>query len=301
MHSTRFFPGLNAPALPPELSKRSAQGWVADMLERWCAARHGSPARRLSRRLIMCGTVKWPWPAAKSGRHTAMRRVIAAVIAGVAVSTAIGGSAPTARADVQCTGQDEPNPSTPEAYQGQYNLTVAKPLAQGLKTFNAAAASADPKQIGQAAGQLYNEISTAPMMFGTQSPFGCYDPAVLTSLQQATNTFAATLDSISQCSGGPQWEEAHRRARVGLAGQAAGDGVRRRAERVRRSIRWTTGVDVVDGVRVGCLSASARVCTVTTPDIADILRSLSAVATFDFLVRPRRAPSRSSSGRCSAP
>lgn len=148
------------------------------------------------------GIVKWPRPAAKSGRHTAMRRVTAAVVAGLAVFTAISASAATGRADVQCTGQDEPNPSAPEAYQGQYNSTVAKPLTQGVKAFNVAAASGDAQRIAQAAGQLYNEISTAPMMFGTQSPFGCYDPAVLAGLQQTTNTFAATLDGISHAAAG---------------------------------------------------------------------------------------------------
>ncbi len=105
-------------------------------------------------------------------------------------------SVATGRADGQCTGQDEPNPSTPEFYQSLYNSKVAKPLTQGLKTFNAAVASGDAKPIGQAAGQLSNQISTAPMVFGTQSPFGCYDPGVLSGLQQATNTFASTLDGI---------------------------------------------------------------------------------------------------------
>jgi len=46
-----------------------------------------------------------------------MRRAIGAVIVGISVFTAVGASVATARADVQCTGQDEPNPSTPELYQ----------------------------------------------------------------------------------------------------------------------------------------------------------------------------------------
>lgn len=131
-----------------------------------------------------------------------MRRVIAAVVAGVAVFTAMGASTATSRADVQCTGRDDPNPSAPEAYQGLYDSYFAKPLTQGLKAFDTAVANGDTQRIGQAAGQLSNQISTAPMMFGTQSPFGCYDPAMLAGLQQAASTFAATLDGIGGAAAG---------------------------------------------------------------------------------------------------
>jgi hypothetical protein len=34
-------------------------------------------------------------------------------------------------------------------------------------------------------------------MFATQMLFGCYSPAVLASLQQATNTLASSYDSIN--------------------------------------------------------------------------------------------------------
>jgi len=70
-------------------------------------------------------------------------------------------------------------------------------MTEGLKTFNAAVTSGDPRRIAQAAGQLNNQISAAPMMFGTQNPFGCYDPAILSTLQLATSTFSSTLDGIS--------------------------------------------------------------------------------------------------------
>lgn len=103
----------------------------------------------------------------------------------------------TARADVQCTGAQGPNPAEPEFYQEQYNPSVADQLTQDLQTYNAAVASGDPQQIGQAAGTLYSEISTYPMMFSTQTPFGCYNPLVLTNLQQPTNAFATTLDNIT--------------------------------------------------------------------------------------------------------
>ncbi len=125
-----------------------------------------------------------------------MRRIVSAVVAGVTVFTAVGASVATGRADVQCTGHDEPNPAAPEAYQELYNSYFAKQLKQALKEFDTATASGDTQRIGQAAGQLNNHIATAPMMYGTQSPFGCYDPAILAALQQASNTFAAALDRI---------------------------------------------------------------------------------------------------------
>jgi hypothetical protein len=125
-----------------------------------------------------------------------MRGITAAVVAGLSVFTAVLGSVATGRADVQCTGQQDPNPAAPEFYQSQYNPSVAKPLTKDLAAYNAAVASGDPSKIWQTAGTLSSDISQTPMMFGTQTPFGCYDPAVLTSLQRATNTFAATLDSI---------------------------------------------------------------------------------------------------------
>jgi hypothetical protein len=124
-----------------------------------------------------------------------MRGITAAVIAGLSVA-AVWGSAATARADVKCDGNAGPNPAAPEFYQEQYNPAVAKPLAKDLATYHDAVASGDAKQIGDAAGTLYSEISSNVNMFATQKLFGCYDPAVLASLQQATNTLASSYDSI---------------------------------------------------------------------------------------------------------
>jgi hypothetical protein len=124
-------------------------------------------------------------------------RVTAAAVVGVAVAVALGTSAATARADVQCTGSDGPNPLGQPVYQLRYDSTVAKPLIQNMKFFNAAISTAEPARIGAAAGLLSSQVATAPMMFGTQSPFGCYSAAVLTTLQQATSAFASSLDGIS--------------------------------------------------------------------------------------------------------
>ena len=43
-------------------------------------------------------------------------------------------------------------------------------------------------------------------MFGMQRLFGCYDPAVLTSLQQDTNTYATTLNNIGAAVANIPWK-----------------------------------------------------------------------------------------------
>jgi hypothetical protein len=126
-----------------------------------------------------------------------VRRIATAVVASVAFSTTLCGFAATARADDQCTGQQGANPAAAEFYQTEYNPSVAEPVARALKEYNAAAASGDPQQTGQAARTLYNEISADLTMFRTQTPFGCYDATVLASLQLSTTAFAATLDGMS--------------------------------------------------------------------------------------------------------
>lgn len=44
---------------------------------------------------------------------------------------------------------------------------------------------------------MYSEMVTDAMMFDDQTWFGCYDAAVLASLQQSTDALSATLDDIS--------------------------------------------------------------------------------------------------------
>ena len=125
-----------------------------------------------------------------------MRRITATVVAALSVVTPVWGSAATAKADAKCDDHAGPNPAAPEFYQEQYNPSVAKPLTKDLATYRDAVASSDPKEIGDAAGTLYSEISSNVNMFVTQKLFGCYNPAVLASLQQATNTLAPTFDSM---------------------------------------------------------------------------------------------------------
>jgi hypothetical protein len=126
-----------------------------------------------------------------------LQRITAVVVAGLSVVTAVWASGATAKADGKCDGNAGPNSAAPEFYQEQYNPSVAKPLTKDLATYHTAVASGDPKQIGDAAGTLYSEISSNVNMFVTQKLFGCYSPAVLAGLQQATNTLASSYDSIN--------------------------------------------------------------------------------------------------------
>lgn len=125
-----------------------------------------------------------------------MRRITAAVVAGLSVFTTVWGSAATAKAVVECDDHSGPNPAAPEFYKEQYNASVAEPLTKDLATFRDAVPSLDPRQIGPAAGALHSDISSYYTMFGTQTSFGCYSPAVLASLQQATDALAPTFNTI---------------------------------------------------------------------------------------------------------
>ena len=139
-----------------------------------------------------------------------MRRIAATVVACLSVVTAVWASAAKANADVKCDDHVGPNPAAPESYQEQYNPAIAEPLTKDLATYRDAVGSGDAKEIGEAAGTLYSEISSNVNMFVTQKLFGCYNPAVLASLQQATNTLAPTYDRING-------------AAANLGGKAPGD------------------------------------------------------------------------------
>jgi hypothetical protein len=130
------------------------------------------------------------------GRDRGLRRITAAVVAGLSVFTTVWGSAATAKAAVECDDHAGPNPAAPEFYKGKYNASVAEPLTKDLATFRDAVPSHDPRQIGPAAGTLQRDISSYKAKFGTQTLFGCYSPAVLASLQQATDTLAPTFNTI---------------------------------------------------------------------------------------------------------
>ena len=69
-----------------------------------------------------------------------------------------------------------------------------------LKTYDSALESLDPHSIGDAAGALDSEIRADARLVNVPRLYGCYDPKILTGLQNATNTFADTLDALS-CAG----------------------------------------------------------------------------------------------------
>jgi hypothetical protein len=133
---------------------------------------------------------------ARSDEIFGLRRTTAAVVAGLFVVTMDWGSAATAKSAVECDDHEGPNPAAPEFYQERYNASVAEPLTKDLATFRDAVPSRDPRQIGPAAETLRSDISLYNTMFGTQTLFGCYSPAVLASLQQATDTLAPTFNTI---------------------------------------------------------------------------------------------------------
>jgi hypothetical protein len=99
--------------------------------------------------------------------------------------------------DVPCTGSQGPNPAAPEFYRGQYDLSIAESLRKDLTLYHSAVASGVMEEIGLQAGRLYSEISVDLELFDVQSYFGCYDPAVLTSLHEATDALAPVFDDIS--------------------------------------------------------------------------------------------------------
>jgi hypothetical protein len=203
----------------------------------------------------------------------------------VFVSVAVWGSAATANADVNCDGQARTNPAAPESYQEQYNPSVAKPLTKDLATDHSAVASGDPKQIGEAAGTLYSEISFNPKMFGTQTLFGCYSPAVLASLQQATDTLAPTYETspaLRRASAG----RVQAMCPVSFPRRSREKGLHRRAQRLRLSVRRTTGPTTIIACRspnISVYNARSRACFPSSDHIA---RSWLRKEYWDMTVSP---------------
>jgi hypothetical protein len=107
----------------------------------------------------------------------------------VAVTTAAG-------ADT-CQGRTVPNDAAPDFYRQQYEDGLANPLEERLKTYGSAAASGDPRRIGDAAAALDTDIRADARLVNVPRLYGCYDKAILTRLQNATEEFATTLDGLS--------------------------------------------------------------------------------------------------------
>jgi hypothetical protein len=108
-------------------------------------------------------------------------------------------AASTTAADDTCDGVGK-NEAWPEVYRDKYAAGVVKALKQTLSVYDSAVESGAPEQIGTAAGALYSDVRTNLGMFKLRRLYGCYDPSVLTGLQNATDAFAPTLDNLA-CAG----------------------------------------------------------------------------------------------------
>lgn len=106
-----------------------------------------------------------------------------------AVTTVAGGDT--------CQGRVGPNDGTPDFYRQQYADGLANPLEQRLKAYRSATATGDPHRIGDVAAALDTDIRADGRLVNVPRLYGCYDQAVLTRLQDATETFATTLDVLS--------------------------------------------------------------------------------------------------------
>ena len=96
-----------------------------------------------------------------------------------------------------CEGRAPQNASSPDAYRQQYADDLASPLKDRLRAYDSAIASGDWARIGQAAGALDTDIRADARLVDIPRLYGCYDQKVLARLQNATESFATTLDAMS--------------------------------------------------------------------------------------------------------
>jgi len=101
-----------------------------------------------------------------------------------------------------CLGRAGKNEASPDFYRQQYADGLANPLEERLKTYGAAASSGDSRRIGDAAAALDTDVRADARLLNVPRLYGCYDQAVLTRLQNATETFATTLDALSCAAAG---------------------------------------------------------------------------------------------------
>jgi hypothetical protein len=99
-----------------------------------------------------------------------------------------------------CAGRPGQHDASPDYYQQQYATGLANQLNDKLKTYDSAIEANDPHGIGDAASALDSEIRADARLVNVPRLYGCYDPKILTNLENATNTFAETLDALS-CAG----------------------------------------------------------------------------------------------------
>jgi hypothetical protein len=118
-----------------------------------------------------------------------------------------------------CQGRVGPNDGTPDFYRQQYQDGLADPLEERLKAYGSATASGDPHRIGDVAAALDTDIRADARLVNVPRLYGCYDQAVLTRLQNATEEYAITLDALS-CAGANMCNRKQTEV-AGLVAQAA--------------------------------------------------------------------------------
>jgi hypothetical protein len=112
--------------------------------------------------------------------------------------------------DVACDEYHGPNSASPEFYRQQYLTLVVKPLERDRTAYASAIKSPDPRQIGEAAARLSDEMNSEMALFKRQPTFGCYDQAVLDKLASTEVAFARTLDEIATAATGVGGSQAGR-------------------------------------------------------------------------------------------
>jgi hypothetical protein len=154
--------------------------------------------------------------ALSSSTHASNRRA-AGGLAIVGITTALtacgslgtpAGSSSTTRSGVvttvpggeTCAGRTGQNDASPDFYRQQYATGLAKQLKDKLSAYDSAVESGNSQHIGDAAYALSTEIRDDARLVKIPRLFGCYDQTVLTRLQNATDAFATTLDTLS-CTG----------------------------------------------------------------------------------------------------
>ena len=115
-------------------------------------------------------------------------------------STTRSGVVTTVSGGETCAGRTGQNDASPDFYQQQYATGLAKQLKDKLNAFDSAVESGESQHIGDAAYALSIEIRDDARLVKIPRLFGCYDQRVLTRLQNATDAFATTLDTLS-CTG----------------------------------------------------------------------------------------------------
>ncbi len=108
-----------------------------------------------------------------------------------------GGVVTTVAGADTCQGRPGPTDPAPDFYRQQYADGLANPLEERLKTYASATLSGDARRIGDAAAALDTDIRADARLVNVPRLYGCYDQTVLTRLQNATESFAITLDALS--------------------------------------------------------------------------------------------------------